>query len=541
MIGSKRRLVTLALLGLVALGFAIVAITYAVYNEISAEIVKRTEEILHARLQSADQIITNVFQDAAHSAGILLSTVPLTHASNEQYIQGLTRLSTNIPATRHVWAIPEHGAPVFGPITDQAYLNRNNWWRQYISPARAPYLTVSWISDTASIIGRPFRDEMNLDTIIPIVIYRFNGVHVTSTIFVESDLTLLLQLYMRDFSTILGSGNTRVDMSVYGRNGTLFETTANLPLFRVQPLSSGEALHLTRIQMDTLHASGHLAVLTSGYLELYGWDPGTGLIFDSRVPRTSITAGVTRITLRILGIGLLSLAGVIVLGLFLVRVLLRMRLAEEQNVQARLETLQAKMNPHFLFNTLDSMVGVATRNDQNTLLAMLRSLSYMLHMTVRRQENIVKLQEELRYVASYVELQQVRYKEEFRFELVVDDDLLDLYLYRFCIQPLVENCFVHGVAELHDGTMTIRVEIIRTGDTLMVKVTDDGPGCTPDVRVGLTRIFSDDRNQVDSRIGLSAVHRRLRSMYGRRFGLGLIECNTGFGVEARLPVIQTPD
>jgi hypothetical protein len=536
----RRTLASLALAGLAALAFAIGAVTYVVYTEISAEIVGNTEEILHGRFQSADQIITTVIQDAVHSAGILLATMSSSDGNRNQFAHGLAQLISNVPATRHVWALPENGEPVFGPLTDRAYLERNSWWRGYVAPRPATSLTVSSISDTASVIGQPFRDALNLDTILPIVIYRFRGVDVTSTVFIESDLTLLLEMYTRDFSTILGSTGSRVDMSVYGRDGILLETTANLPLFHVQPLSPAQKLQLSPAQIDTLHSSGRLAVLTPEYLRLYGVDAGTGLIFDSRIQRTVITRGVTRITLRILGIGLLSLAGVLVLGLLLVRALLRMRLFEEQSAQARLETLQAKMNPHFLFNTLDSMVGVVTRNDRDTLLRMLRSLSYMLHMTVRKQEDIVTLQEELRYVESYIELQRVRYGDEFSYDLSMDENLLDLCLNRFCIQPLVENCFVHGLGELHGGTMNIRVAISRQADTLLVSVVDDGPGCSPDVSRRLARIFSDDHNLNDNRIGLTAVHRRLRSMYGRRFGLTLLELDRGFGVEVRLPIVQMP-
>jgi LytS/YehU family sensor histidine kinase len=312
----------------------------------------------------------------------------------------------------------------------------------------------------------------------------------------------------------------------------------NLPLVKVQPLSPATRLILSDQEMHNLYASGRLSVRNHDYVELFRRDSDSGLIFSSRVSRSSIGESVTRITLNILGIGLFSIVVIVLLGLLLVRTLSRMRTFEEKQIRARLEMLQAKMNPHFLFNTLDSMIGVVLDNDRDTLLKILRSLSYMLHMSVRKKEDIITLADELRYITSYVELQRVRYPDSFDFTLNADKALLGLYVYRFSIQPLVENCFVHGVAEQPSRHICITVTVEKKDGALFVTVTDNGPGCTPEMRKRLTKIFHDDKMISNNGIGLSAVHSRIHTMHGKRYGLRLLPPGESFGIQAVLPVIR---
>ncbi len=536
----KRVLVTFALIGPLITACAVAAISYVVYHQVSAEMVAKTQEVLHERLLLVDQTIMNVFLKAAHGANILLSGESFTAENRDRYVHGLTRLVADIPGCRRGWILLPDGTALYGPATNGRYLERNRWWQAYKSPALNRHVALSEARETASIIGKPFRDELNLDTIVPIIVYRFEGVECIASVFIETDITELLILHLRPFSAVLSHSDSQANISIYGRDGNLIDSTENIPVMKVQPLSPQTRLPLSQRDLKILHGDGWLSVVNHEYVELFGWDPSSGLIFDSRIPHSPIVSGVARITLRILGIGFFSLAVIVALGLLLVRALYRMKTFEEQQIRARLEMLQAKMDPHFLFNTLDSMASVVAKDDRDTLLRMLRSLSYMLHMSVRKKEDIITLAEELKYVTSYVELQRVRQADSFEFALEVDETLLDLYVYRFCLQPMVENCFVHAVAKLPSRPVCISLHIERGEGVIWATVSDNGHGCGPEIRRRLEESFTSDRGSLTNHVGLAAVHARLRNAYGRRFGLRLLWQTEGFGIQAALPVLRKP-
>lgn len=516
----------------------VAAISYLVYHQVSAAMVAKTQETLQEQLRFVDRTVTSVFTESARMAGMLLARSSRAELAGPPYLQDLARLKASIPVCRRIWTALPDGSVVPGPLADAAYLESHGWWKSHLSPDLSRSSVLSDTGDTLGMTGKPFRDTLNLSTMVPVIIYRFAGVAPVATVFIEIDLTELLGAYVRDSSGTLGS--SAVNASIYDKDGDLLESTANLFVVARQPLVAEHRLALDSGDLNTLQASGRLRVEDRDSVGLYRRDPATGLIFSSHVPRSSIVRSTERMTMGILGIGGASLAVIVALGLLLVRSVYRMKTFEELQIRARLETLQAKMNPHFLFNTLDSMVGAAERNDQSTLLGMLRALSYMLHMSVRRDEDLIRLDEELRYVGSYVELQRVRYRDSFDFVEEVEEEARDLYVYRFCIQPMVENCFVHGVAL--DPTRRIRIVLTARRDrgALVLTVVDDGPGCAPQARAELARLLHDESRGASRRIGLSAVNTRIRALHGKRFGLSLLPAEQGFAVQAVLPALRSP-
>jgi Histidine kinase len=537
---SRRVFVGLALIGPVVTALAVAAISIVVYHQVSENMIEKAQEILYGRLQAADQTILNVFYEASHSAGVLLFNATTAPASRQSYRENLNQLVADTPGALRAWVTFPDGTILYGPMTNKRYLERNPWWTAYRAAGMQRRMTLFTALDSAGTIGTPFRNEVNLDTIVPILVYRFDGVRPIATAFIEIDLTQVLEAYLQDFSAALDRRSGEVNLSIYSGDGTLVDTTQNIPLMQVQPLTPGSRLRLTPAELKELFAARRLSVVTPNYVELLGWDGQTGFIFDTRIPRSAIVSGVAKITFNILGIGLVSLIGIAALGVLLVRTIRRMKSFEEQQISTRLEMLQAKMNPHFLFNTLDSMVGVVARNDRETLLQMLRSLSYMLHMSVRKKEDIITLEEELEYVKSYVQLQRVRYADGFTFKLSVDETLLDYFVYRFSIQPIVENSFVHGVAEVARRRVVISLHIERVERGIRVTESDTGPGCTAEITARLSHEFENGASASHNHIGLQAVHGRLRTMHGKHYGLRLLPVDLGFAIQEMLPIIKSP-
>ena len=537
---SRQVLVGLALVGPVLSALAVAAISLVVYNKVSANMIEKTQAILYGRLQIADQTILNVFYGASHSGAVLLFNATTVTSNRADYRENLRQLVADTPGCLRAWVTFSDGTILYGPMTNRRYLERNRWWTGYTAVDMQHHITLLSAQDSAGMIGSPFRNEVNLDTIVPIIVFRFRGVEPIATAYIEIDLTQVLATYLRDYSLALDRGGENVDMSIYSSDGTLIDSTENIPLMQVQPLTPESHRTLTDAEMRRLYATRRLSIVSRDYVELLVWDDQTGFIFDTKLPKGAIVSGVADITFNILGIGLVSILGIAILGIFLVRTIRRMKSFEEQQISTRLEMLQAKMNPHFLFNTLDSMVGVVARNDRETLLQMLRSLSYMLHMSVRKKEDIITLEEELQYVRSYVQLQRVRYADGFRFVLSVDESLLDYFVYRFSIQPIVENSFVHGVAEELTKKVSISLTIERAEGGIRVTESDTGPGCSPETITRLSHEFQNGAQPSPNHIGLSSVHGRLRTMHGKHFGLQLLPTEQGFAIQEMLPIITSP-
>jgi signal transduction histidine kinase len=193
-----------------------------------------------------------------------------------------------------------------------------------------------------------------------------------------------------------------------------------------------------------------------------------------------------------------------------------------QLAEARLGALRMQLNPHFLFNSLNA-IGVLVR-DQNTATAsrMLELLGDVLHSVLRSDErHEIPLGEEIQFLEQYLAIEQVRFSDRLRVSWSIDDRLRSAPVPGFILQPLVENALRHGVAKRSDlGTIDVAARL--EGQTLVLSVTDNGPG------------FAPDANGVG--VGLANTRERLRTMYGADASLSL-ESRAGGGAVAtiRLP------
>ena len=208
--------------------------------------------------------------------------------------------------------------------------------------------------------------------------------------------------------------------------------------------------------------------------------------------------------------------------------------AEAALVRAELAAISGKLNPHFLFNTLNSLL-MLTRRDaaaaEQTLLRFSRMMRYVLE-THRGAADRVTLQEELDFVRDYLELEALRLGERLRVDWQVDPALANEPIPPLTLQPLVENCIVHGIAPQRAGG-TVRIEAQRVpaqGSTeaqLALRVADDGAGCTwPPPPGKVPR----------SGVGLSALRRRFELDFGGRARLAVQSApGAGFRVEILIP------
>ncbi|OUS77934.1 hypothetical protein B1748_03960 [Paenibacillus sp. MY03] len=209
--------------------------------------------------------------------------------------------------------------------------------------------------------------------------------------------------------------------------------------------------------------------------------------------------------------------------------------------KAQAIALQAQINPHFLYNTLDSINWKVMRltSGKNEASQMIRSLSLLLRLALETKEDFVPIGKELEHVKLYVELQKLRYKEQISFECVVEERLLECRIVKLMLQPLVENAIYHGVKQSgHKGMINVRIYSSR--DVIIIRVRDNGVGIPPLVLQALNDSLRRDHLQENEHIGLRNVNQRIRLAFGEKYGLTVrSKLNAGTIVEMRLPILHT--
>jgi two-component sensor histidine kinase len=183
---------------------------------------------------------------------------------------------------------------------------------------------------------------------------------------------------------------------------------------------------------------------------------------------------------------------------------LRQARLEASLAQAKLEALQGKLHPHFLFNTLNS-IGALIRDQPAAAEQMLGNLSDLLRASLNAEPSReVTLGRELELVRQYVSIQQMRFQDRLSVHVEAAPDALDAYVPHLILQPLVENAIRHGIAP-RDAAGTVRIGASRSGDRLRLIVEDDGLG-----------LAKDGRSQEGTGIGLGGTRARLQQLYAGR-------------------------
>lgn len=183
--------------------------------------------------------------------------------------------------------------------------------------------------------------------------------------------------------------------------------------------------------------------------------------------------------------------------------------------EAELKALQAQINPHFLYNTLDSINWLALRNKANDISEMVIALSDMLRLSLNKGETIIQLKDELRQVESYIVLQKIRYNNRFEVHYEVDDSALNCRVVKMLFQPLIENALIHGFEETEsDGIIIIQVK--DHGELLELQVSNNGMLIDLDRMEQLVERPC-DKNEFTHGYGIKNVNERLASFYGPQY------------------------
>lgn len=213
--------------------------------------------------------------------------------------------------------------------------------------------------------------------------------------------------------------------------------------------------------------------------------------------------------------------------------------AEEISLRkTELKALQAQINPHFLYNTLDSIQWMCEQGKNEDAVKMISALARLFRISISRGKEIIPIRDELRHAESYLLIQSYRYKDRFSYAFEVDESLKDCYCNKITIQPLIENAIYHGIeGMLDDGKITVRVHkdpaaADAPDADIFIEVEDNGVGMTA---AQCAAILSKERSD-SSGIGIKNVNDRLKIFFGDKYGITInSEPDVGTCVTVRLP------
>ena len=187
--------------------------------------------------------------------------------------------------------------------------------------------------------------------------------------------------------------------------------------------------------------------------------------------------------------------------------------------EAQLDALMSQINPHFLYNTLESIRMMAVIEDQDDIARAIEALSDLFRYTIRGHSDIIDVEEELEYIKNYILLQKIRFEDRLQDEYDVDETLLHHKMIKLTIQPLVENAIVHGLTD-SDCQGFIRISVKREGGDLLISVQDNGVGIAPNKLREITAQLNTG-GEAGTGIGLNNIHQRIVMYFGKGYGLSL--------------------
>lgn len=204
--------------------------------------------------------------------------------------------------------------------------------------------------------------------------------------------------------------------------------------------------------------------------------------------------------------------------------------------KAELDVLHAQINPHFLFNTLNTIIMFSRTNPETARRLLIRLAAFFRH-SLKKHGLFNTLEEELEYVNTYLVLEKARFREKLRILRDIDPSLMQYKVPVLCIQILVENAIKHGIMPKM-GTGAVQISALRTEEGLLVMIKDDGVGIPRDK---LNKVLETGFGSGNG-VGLSNVHERLKSLYGERFGLKIVSAeDRGTTVYMRIPLMLDED
>jgi two-component system, sensor histidine kinase YesM len=222
-----------------------------------------------------------------------------------------------------------------------------------------------------------------------------------------------------------------------------------------------------------------------------------------------------------------------------IRELLDSKIKEQENLKkAEMRALQSQINPHFLYNTLDTIIWMAEAGKTDQIVEVVSALSNFFRISLSKGKDWITIGEELERIKSYLTIQKIRYRDIMDFKIEVDERVTNHTVLKLILQPLVENAIYHGIKNKREGgTIVVRAKLNNENE-VMLEVEDNGIGFAPDKLVLLQAELEDDSGDIkqESGFGVGNVNQRIKLYYGKQYGLSVTsEYQTGTRVSFIIP------
>ncbi|WP_150268434.1 sensor histidine kinase [Paenibacillus tepidiphilus] len=207
--------------------------------------------------------------------------------------------------------------------------------------------------------------------------------------------------------------------------------------------------------------------------------------------------------------------------------------------EAEMQALMAQINPHFIYNSLESINSMAVLAGNRDISKMVVSLGKLLRISISQNQELIPLQMELEHVRHYLDIQKFRFEDKFTYEIELPEVLKSFMTQKLIVQPIVENALYHAIEQMEEhGVITIKAQ--EAGTDLIIIVQDNGPGFEPATMLSLWDPEGGNRKKYnDSGVGLKNVHERLNIRFGNPYGI-MVCSSPGFGstIRIRIPRIM---
>lgn len=209
---------------------------------------------------------------------------------------------------------------------------------------------------------------------------------------------------------------------------------------------------------------------------------------------------------------------------------------QEEKRKSELDALQSQINPHFLYNTLDSIVWMITGERYDDAVFMITQLASLFRISLSKGKTVIKIEDEVKHARNYMNIQKIRYKNSFEVDFQIEEDILDGCIVKLVLQPLLENAIYYGM-EFMDGEGEIHVRGYRKDKDVYLEVEDNGLGMPEEDAAELLN-GKERPHKHGSGVGLVNVHSRLKLRFGEAYGLVIHSCpDEGMMVQIHIPYI----
>ena len=210
---------------------------------------------------------------------------------------------------------------------------------------------------------------------------------------------------------------------------------------------------------------------------------------------------------------------------------------QEEKRKSELDALQSQINPHFLYNTLDSIVWMITGERYDDAVFMITQLASLFRISLSKGKTVIRIEDEVKHAQNYMNIQKIRYKNSFEVDFQIEEEILDGCIVKLVLQPLLENAIYYGM-EYMDGEGEIHVRGYRKDKDIYLEVEDNGLGMPEEEAAELLN-GKERPHKHGSGVGLVNVHSRLKLRFGENYGLLIHSCpDEGMLVQIHIPYVQ---